>query len=874
VIGRTVSHYTIVEQLGRGGMGVVYKALDNRLGRTVALKFLSPELSLDPEAKRRFIHEARAASALEHQNIGAVHDIEETPDGQIFICMSYYEGQTLRDKLRGGPLSLADAVRIGRQLAEGLERAHRSAMIHRDVKPANLIITPAGEVKIVDFGLARLTDQTRITKSGVTIGTAAYMAPEQALGEPTDERTDIWAAGVVLYEMTAGRLPFKGDYDLAVAYSIINESPPSLAGLNPAAPPELVRIVSRCLAKKPADRYAHAAELGADLARLQAQYFPVEETVPHRTGSFVRRWLRGRRLVAASAVLALLVAAGLFAFHPAWRSTATRWLGAEALPPTRRVAVLPFDTASADTASRAVADGFRAALLDKLAQMEREGGPFWALSLDEMREDGITTPAKARQLYNANLVLTGRYEQRGTRAILTLAVRDAADGATIRTRQIEDHVSSVAAFQDGLLVAAEDLLGLNVPSATRARLAAERTALPGAYRFYLQGMGYLSRPGERGALATAQELFGQSAQNDPEYALAPAGQAEARLRRYVNDNRPEDLVEAEAHIRRSLKLIDRPPARLLLAYILRRQKRLEEATHELEAALRMQPALFEAVLLLARTEHERNRLHEAEGHYRRLIGLRPDCWLGYSNLGAFYYRIGRYAEAARLFEQGILRAPENITLHSNLVAMRFKLEEYDQAEVAISRVLKMKMELSAAALSNWGTMFFYQRRFVDAAGMFERAAALGAGTDDYVIWGNLAECYRQLPGREAEARTSLAKAIGLAEGQRRERAENPALCSRLAFYYALGGRGAEALAEIGEARRLAPQDAEVLLRAVRVYELSGRRDEALAALGEAVVRNASLSDLPNDPDLAALRQDPRFGQIVKTVPTNGQNPRK
>ncbi len=339
MIGRTVSHYTIVEQLGRGGMGVVYKAVDNRLGRTVALKFLSPELSLDPEAKRRFLHEARAASALEHQNIGAVHDIEETPEGRIFICMSYYEGQTLRDKLRSGPLPMADAVRIARQLAEGLERAHRSAMIHRDVKPANLIITPAGEVKIVDFGLARLADQTRITKSGATVGTAAYMAPEQALGEQTDERTDIWAAGVVLYEMLAGRLPFKGDYDLAVAYSIINEPPPPLAELNPAVPPELARIVSRCLAKKPVDRYAHAAELGADLAQLEAQYFPVAEHAHRKTEWTVRRWLRGRRLVAASAVLALLVVAGFFAFNPAWRSTAARWLGAEALPATRRVAV-------------------------------------------------------------------------------------------------------------------------------------------------------------------------------------------------------------------------------------------------------------------------------------------------------------------------------------------------------------------------------------------------------------------------------------------------------------------------------------------------------------------------------------------------------
>jgi tetratricopeptide (TPR) repeat protein len=872
MIGRTISHYTIIEQLGRGGMGVVYKAMDNRLGRPVALKFLSPELCLDPEAKQRFFHEARAASTLEHQNICAIHDIDETADGQIFICMSYYEGRTLRDRLQTGPLLMADAIWIARQLADGLGRAHGCGIVHRDIKPANLIITPAGEVKVVDFGLARLADQTRITKSGATLGTAAYMAPEQALGEPADERTDIWAAGVVIYEMLAGRLPFRGEYDLAIAYAIINETPPPLAGINPAVPPELERIVGRCLAKKPADRYARAADLGADLARVEAKYCPESATRPGAHREVWPPWLRGRRLAALGAVVAILVVGGPFVLLPAWRTAAVRWLGLASLPSERRVVVLSFDTGSDDTASRAMADGFRAVLLEQLLQVETAGGPFWALSLDDLASEKIDSPAKARQIFNANLVLAGRFTRRGTQAVLALEVRDAATGAVIRSREIADHESSIATFQDGLLAAAEDLLDLGVPDAIRRRIGGDRTALPGAYRYYLQGMGYLSHPQRSASLNTALELFGQAARNDPDYNLAPAGQAEAHLRRFWNDNRPEDLATAEVFARHSLKLGDRPATRLVLAYILRGQKRFDEAVRELGAALRLQPTLFDAVLLMGRTEQALDRLQAAEGHYRRLIELRPRSWQGYSNLGFLYYRIGRYAEAAQLFEKGIEQAPENMMLYSNLFAMYYKLEDHPRAESTIERALRQNQELPAAALSNWGTFYFYQRRYVDAAGLFERAAALDSEANDYVIWGNLAESYRQLPGREADARAALAKAIGLAEYRKREQSADPALSSRLAFYYALDGRSAAALAEIDEARRQAPRDAEVLLRAVRVYELSGRRDDALAALGEAVTRNASLSDLTKDPDLADLRRDPRFGKTVKNVPTNGQNP--
>ncbi len=233
--GKTVSHYRILEKLGEGGMGVVYKAEDTKLKRNVALKFLRPDLTRDEEAKKRFTAEAQAASALEHPNICNIHQIDETSDGQLFICMACYDGATVKTRLEGGPIEWQEAVRITAQAAEGLARAHGSGMVHRDIKPANIMVTPHGEVKILDFGVAKLSGQTRLTRRGMSTGTAAYMSPEQALGEDVDQRTDLWSLGVSLYEMVTGVVPFKGEYEPAVVYAILHETPKPVSVLRSGA---------------------------------------------------------------------------------------------------------------------------------------------------------------------------------------------------------------------------------------------------------------------------------------------------------------------------------------------------------------------------------------------------------------------------------------------------------------------------------------------------------------------------------------------------------------------------------------------------------------------------------------------------------------
>ena len=276
MIGKQILHYKVLEELGRGGMGIVYKAQDTKLDRFVALKFLPHHLSRDEENKKRFSHEAKAASALDHPNICTIHEIDETepapgaPGGQMFIAMAYYGGESLKEKIQGGPLPIADAIDIAIQIAQGLAKAHSTEIIHRDIKPGNILITTDGQIKIVDFGLAKLVGRTQLTKEGTILGTVAYMSPEQTQGIEVDRRTDIWSLGAVLYEMLTGQSPFKGDYDQVVFYAIINEEQAPITGLRTGVPMELEKVVNKAMAKNPDERYQHVDEIAVDLKALKA----------------------------------------------------------------------------------------------------------------------------------------------------------------------------------------------------------------------------------------------------------------------------------------------------------------------------------------------------------------------------------------------------------------------------------------------------------------------------------------------------------------------------------------------------------------------------------------------------------------------------
>ncbi len=313
MIGQTISHYKILEKLGEGGMGVVYKAHDITLDRDVALKFLPGEFSSSEEEQSRFLHEAKSASALDHPNICTIYEAGRSPDGRMFIAMGYYEGTSLGRKIEKGRLDVPEAVWIAIQIAEGLQAAHEKGIIHRDIKSSNVMVTEKGQVKILDFGLARKKGLTKLTKTGSTVGTASYMSPEQARGETIDQRTDLWSLGVVLYEMVTGKLPFQGVHEAAILYSVVNEEPQPIQTVVPDASPELVHIVRRALEKDPGERYRTAEDMLIDLRRLKKDTsrtgFPPVSGEKKKLSS-----LRNKMIISACALVILCVAGYLYLF--------------------------------------------------------------------------------------------------------------------------------------------------------------------------------------------------------------------------------------------------------------------------------------------------------------------------------------------------------------------------------------------------------------------------------------------------------------------------------------------------------------------------------------------------------------------------------
>jgi serine/threonine protein kinase len=303
MIGTTISHYKILEKIGEGGMGVVYKAQDTKLKRTVALKFLPPELLCDSEAKTRFLHEAQAASSLSHPNITTIYDVDEA-DQKCFISMEYVEGKSLQSLIYERPLRVDEILRISEQIAEGLKAAHRKEVVHRDIKSANVMVSDQGEVKIMDFGLAKLKGATKLTRTGTTLGTFQYMSPEQAQGKEVDCRSDIFSFGVVLYEMISQKLPFTGEHEAAIIYSVINERHEPLNQIVPPIPPQLERIVDKALAKDRDKRYQNMDELLSDLKEIPSTY-PETKIITRR---------RKYPLMASISVLALVFLALLAYF--------------------------------------------------------------------------------------------------------------------------------------------------------------------------------------------------------------------------------------------------------------------------------------------------------------------------------------------------------------------------------------------------------------------------------------------------------------------------------------------------------------------------------------------------------------------------------
>ncbi len=717
--GQILSHYRLVEKVGEGGMGEVWKAEDTRLGRTVALKLLSARIPRSGPPLERFLREARAASSINHPNICTVHDVGEH-GGSPFIAMELLEGQTLKQRMDGRPLPNELLLDLGVQIADALQAAHEKGIVHRDIKPGNVFITKRGEAKILDFGLAKLSmpaageedpEEMNLTSPGATVGTIAYMSPEQALGRECDGRSDLFSFGVLLYEMATGKQAFGGGTSAKVFDLLLNRIPDPARVLNPDCPESLERVLARALEKDRDLRYQHAADMRADLSRVRrdlglgsssamvsaAQIAPAspEETPETSTkerppaapadasgvASDARIVLgvvhRRRWTIAAIAVVALVAAAVTALVMRLDRS------GPPAAPGEAigSVAVLPFENVGGDPEAEYLSDGITESLINSLSRVE--GLRVVPRSLAFEYKGRAVDPRKAGTDLGVRAIVTGRVSQRDDTLVIGAELTDVATVAQIWGDQYARRRTDIFAMQEEIAREIARSLRVQLSPEEAARLVKHHTSDPEAYDSYLRGQSLLKEWGNPENLAQAQRYFEEALRRDPQFAAAMAGLARVEAHAYRNtDPRPERLARAEELARRALEISpDLGRAHAALGEVLCGRYRYAEAVEELRQAVRLDPtdaAAWDSLswALGYLTPPDAVASEEAA---REALRLESDFPGAHYHLGRALLHQDRIDEAIEAFQSAAEVAPDFDAPHFGLAQAYFVLGRHDEA---------------------------------------------------------------------------------------------------------------------------------------------------------------------------------------------------
>jgi serine/threonine-protein kinase len=849
--GQTVSHYKVLELLGGGGMGVVYKARDLRLDRTVALKFLPPDLTRDPLAKERFIREARTASSFDHRNICTIYEIGETDRSGSFIAMPCYEGETLREMIERAPLTPQEATQIALQIAEGLSEAHEKGIIHRDIKPANIIVTPEGVAKILDFGLAKLRGQSLVTKSGSTVGTVSYMSPEQAKGEPADERTDIWSVGVLLYEMLSGRRPFDGDYDQVVFYAIVNTDPTPIADLRDDVPAELQAIVSRCLQKDPASRYRSMAEVRQELLGITrgAEHLPFRDSARALWRAVSLSGRRRNRFLASLVILGVVLLLALPLRHPA-----LKLLGFASAPPEKHVAIIA-DTRNSTNAAFCL--GMADLLTEWVARHRSDETPLSVIPSNELQKDGVTTASEARKYFGATLVITVRSQQVGDRHRLVINLTDARSLSMLTSEEVFASAADIPSLEGKAATTVARILGMQAPSDAGAHPGGTRVSSQ-AYDYFLQGRGYLQRYDREENVELAIDAFRKALGVDTAFALARSGLAEAYWRRYELDKDRTWAVLAGSESARALASGESFSAIYVTAGLISAGTGdYSNALVSFRRAMELDPDNAAAAVGLASAYEGLNDPVRAEEQYARAIELQPGSWIAYNRIGAFYARQARYEAAIEPFIKVTQLTPNHARGYSNLGAIYLYLGRYPEAEKALAH--SIDIEPTYESLSNLGTLYYKQRQYGKAGQKF--GAALALNSRDFRAWGNLASACLEIPGMRDTAIAAYTRAIEKANEELTVNPRDPQVLGSLAGYYSDVGLHEKARATVTKALAIAPTDGEILFRAGCVFEAEGNRTRALEFLSQALENGYPYKEIEDYPGLQALRKDSKFQEL-------------
>ncbi len=868
IVGQVLGHYRILEQIGQGGMGVVYRAHDEQLDREVAIKVL-PSNVMDATARKRFRKEALAVAKLNHPNVATIHEFG-TQGSTDFLVTEYVHGLTLDAKLAAGPLPEKELLRLGVQLADGLEAAHQQGIVHCDLKPGNLRVTPSGQLKILDFGLARLFNPSTepvvpetVSNSNVFRGTVPYMSPEQLRGDCLDKRCDIWASGAVLYEMATGRSPFTEKLTPRLVDSILHDTPPAPRAINARISPQLEQIVLKALDKDPDRRYQSSRELCVDLNRLIAasdsSLLASESARLHRLDAIASRsfFSRAAHSWKARLLLAIVFLLGIWiGFH-----NRNRILPGGNSPRQRLLAVLPFTSIAKDAETTALGAGMSETLTAKLSQLSNTNA-LQLVSTREMEAQKVSTADEARREFGVDLVLEGSLQHFGDMVRINCILVDPRTHRQLRATTITAAANDIFGLEDRVVDEAIDILRFEVEPEQRRRLQTHSSTPSAAYEHYLRGRGYLEEYEKAENLESAIAEFNRATGLDPNYGQAYAALGEAYWRVFEQGNRAdESIFKATLNCQNALKATPGlPEGHTCLGNVYNETGKYELAVSQFQQAANSDSAAEVALQGLATSYEKLGKSSDAESTYKKIIALRPNYWAVYNWLGAFYYGQVRYSDAAGMFQKVTELAPDNFRGYSNLGGLYAAQGRYPEAIAELKRSIEIRP--TQAAYANLGSAYFSLRQFAESASTFETGLKLD--DQNWLLWGNLGDALYWTPGRRPDSTHAYRQAITQGTAKLKLNPRDGTLLAFLADYYAMLNNKNEAMTNINKALEIAPSDAEVTFRSAIAYAHVGKPEQTLSALEKAVAAGYSIATIRDTPDFDSLKQNARFQKLGKS----------
>jgi eukaryotic-like serine/threonine-protein kinase len=855
--GTTIGRFAIQELLGKGGMGEVYRASDLRLKRQVALKRIGPHLRGERHSRERLWKEAESASRLCDPHIAAVHDVIEE-ENELFIVMEYVEGQTLRRRL-AEPISVLEFLPVATECALALAAAHKAGVVHHDVKPENIMLTTSGQVKVLDFGVAKnlpggTENTTSTTRTGMEfVGTLNYMAPEVVREKESDARSDIFSLGIVFYEAIAGGNPFHGKTFLETCDRILYHDPLPLRELAPNTPAEFDRIVAKMLAKEPTQRYSTAADLAVDLRAL--------EHALSQTGVRVSRQLpvaRRRRVAPGAVLFVAAMSVAVAAYAPARRQFKT-WLGISPIPRTKQVAVLPLSIDGGDAQTAAFGAGLTETLTAKLTQLT--GDPsLQVVPATEIRAKNVRSVDDARKEFGASLVLEGSLHKSGQEVRVNYILVDARTRRQLRAESLTLAALDSFAAEDAVVNGAMEMLELEIQGGQRKALESHGTQVAGAFDYYLQGRGYLQNYDRVENLDSAVQVFERALVLDPGYALAYAGLGDAYWKKYENNKEATWIEKTREACQQAIRLDGSlSSAHACLGTLSAGTGNYEQAAREFERSAETEPTNDGAFRGLADAYEHLGKSEEAEKTYRRAIELRPHYWAGYNWLGVFYYRQARFPEASAMFNEVVALAPDSFRGYSNLGAAYVEQARYTDA----IHVLRQSIVIRPTdyGYTNLGNAYFFLRRYEEADRAYEQAIKL---TDnDSLLWWNLGDGYYWTPGKRGQSTAAYRQGIAMATEELRVNPKNSHSYGVLAVCHAMLGERKPALDAVRRGLQFSPNDQSLLYQAALVYNQFGQSDQAIDGLKKAVAAGWPRSRLRDYPNFDPLWANPRSKDLLE-----------